>query len=140
MCDSEPEVAVTVRVDVTGCEFCPPPPPEPEPPLPQPVSKGSITANTTITSGRLLKRRRKPIHPRASATEVTGANGNRVWFLLIALAGTAMVIVEELPGVTALGEKLHDAPVGSPEQANDTEPVNPSVPLTVMLAVPELPL
>jgi hypothetical protein len=51
-----------------------------------------------------------------------------------------MVIVEELPGVTALGEKLHDAPAGSREQANDTVPENPSIAPTVMLAVPDPPL
>ena len=38
----------------------------------------SRPANTKITNGSLCKRRRKPTHPKASAIDVTGANGNRI--------------------------------------------------------------
>jgi hypothetical protein len=60
--------------------------------------------------------------------------------LLLALAVSMIVNVEELPAVTEAGEKLHEAPAGSPEQANDTDPAKPSIADTRMLAVPVPPL
>lgn len=60
--------------------------------------------------------------------------------LLLALAVSMIVNVEELPAVTEAGEKLHEAPAGSPEHANDTDPAKPSIADTRMLAVPVPPL
>jgi hypothetical protein len=89
---------------------------------------------------RVLAQRRKPIHAKSSPTDVTGANGNRMRLLLLALAESMIVNVEELPAVTEAEEKLHEAPAGSPEQANDTDPAKPSIADTRMLAVPVPPL
>jgi hypothetical protein len=72
---------------------------------------------------------------------VTGANGNRiVLLLLLAVAGTPIVSVEEPSAVTDVGEKLHVAPEGSPEQVNETDPANPFNAPTMMLALPDPPL
>jgi hypothetical protein len=42
-------------------------------------------------------------------------------------------------GVTVAGEKLHEAPVGSPEQLNETAELNPCVGVTVTVVVPLCP-
>ena len=45
----------------------------------------------------------------------------------------------DVEGVTVEGEKLHVAPAGKPEQANDTNALNPFEGVTVMVAVPDCP-
>ena len=54
---------------------------------------------------------------------------------------TVSVVVDaEVPeGVTVAGEKLHDAPVGSPEQVNVTAEVKPFCGVTDTVAVPFCP-
>lgn len=80
------------------------------------------------------------IHARASAKDVTGANGNCTPLRLLALAETVIVSVEGFPAVTEAGEKPHEAPAGRPEQANETEPENPSIAVTLIVLVPAPPL
>jgi len=49
-------------------------------------------------------------------------------------------IVDVAPGgVTVDGEKLHDAPEGNPEQANETDELNPESDVTETIVVPLLP-
>lgn len=49
-------------------------------------------------------------------------------------------VVEVVPGgVTVAGEKLHVAPVGSPEQPNETAELNPFSGVTESLVVPTCP-
>lgn len=54
---------------------------------------------------------------------------------------TVSVVVEAAvpEGVTVAGKKLHDAPEGNPEQANETAEANPPCGVTETVAVPLLP-
>ena len=77
VCVSDPEVAVTVTVDVTGCEPPPPPPPlEADPPPPQLVSRPKATTLTASTIN-ICKRCRflKPKQHSAAARAEPGSKG-----------------------------------------------------------------
>ncbi len=53
---------------------------------------------------------------------------------------TVNIVDDEAPeGVTVDGEKLHDAPVGSPEQLNKTVELNPFCGVIKMVVVPLCP-
>lgn len=124
-----------------GGGFCPPPPP-PLPDPPHALSENRPTVTATMKSENNCGHRfLKPNQPRASATEVTGTKGIRAGPLLLTFELVATVKVVEIdapPGVTVEGEKLHDAPAGSPEHANDTAWLNPlsGAMLTWVVAVP----
>jgi hypothetical protein len=146
VCCRDPEVAVTVTVEVTGVVPLPPPPPlpppEPEPPL-QLISRESpspLTANkTSIRSCRRLPRLKKS---KAPTSTVSGNSGR---FLLARtgvvedVANVRVVEAVEPDGVTVAGEKPHDAPEGSPEQANETAELKPFAGVTEIDAVPLCP-
>lgn len=131
-----------VTVDVAGGVLCPPSPLDPDPVPPQ-AHKEQTLATKRIAASEAPWRHFRRMHqqPSARANEEMGANGNSAGCLrLLALAATEIVSVEEPPGVAEVGEKLHDAPAGNPEQANDTDPVNPSMADTRIPAVPVPPL
>ena len=70
VCDSAPDVAVTVTVDVTGCE----PPPLEEPP--QPVNRLSPPTLTASNSSNCKRRRfLMPKQQSAIASAEPGMNG-----------------------------------------------------------------
>ena len=58
---------------------------------------------------------------------------------MVAEVATVRVVDVVPGGVTVEGEKLHDAPVGRPEQANETAESNPFEGVTETVVVPLLP-
>lgn len=124
VCWSEPDVAVTLNVEVTGCtggvvDVVPPPLP------PHPLRSPS-PMKTTASTNRPWKRRRflKPNPHRMAASAASGRNGRGLLCIAdvaVEVATVSVVDAAAVPaGVTVAGEKLHDAPDGRPEQANDT--------------------
>lgn len=62
-----------------------------------------------------------------------------VWVPAAARLFTVTFIVELPLPVTELGLKLTVTRLGSPEADSETDPLNPPVPATVMVELPELP-
>ena len=85
-------------------------------------------------------RRRKPTQQKAMAASVaSGIRGFLSGPKLAVLADVAMVSVVvgvAAEGVTVAGEKLQVAPVGCPEQANDTAEENPFSGMMKTVVVP----
>lgn len=124
VCCSEPDAAITVTVDVV--EVGPEPlPAEP----PQPLR--STPPMTAVSSSReRIKRRRffRPKRQNITASAEPGKSRLRPRSTVAVAAEVETVSIVEIAvptGVTVDGEKLHDAPVGSPEQLNETAELNP---------------
>jgi hypothetical protein len=129
-CCSEPDVAVTLTVAVTGGGGVDDPLEEdpPEPP-PHPLS-GHRTATLNASSNSSWNRDRflKKTQASASARNERGSNGLDLCCTAAAVVGAVIVTVVEIgepDGVTVAGEKVHAVPEGSPEQTNETATSNP---------------
>lgn len=139
VCCSEPLVAVTVMVAVTGgrvvllAKVAPP----------HPFSRHKPVTLTTRSSSSC--RPRRLFHPmKHSATASTEPGNSGVEFRCraadVVVVVTVSVVDAGAPdGVTVAGAKLHDAPAGRPVQLNPTAELNPFDGVTVMAAVPLRP-
>src|ERR1700690_4497114 len=100
-------------------------------------------AALTIRSRSISKRPRffKPKQHRIAASVAVGKSALLFRCRAAVVAAVAIVSVVEVVvgGVTVCGEKLHDAPVGSTEQLNETAELNPFSGLTDTVAVPLCP-
>jgi hypothetical protein len=136
---SVPEVAVTVTVEVTGCDP-PPPPPPPDPAPPHPPSTPNPTPSSTS-----INNLRRFLNPKQQTTTASAAPGNsapepRRISAAVEEVATVNVVVLTPAGVGAVKVvKLQVAPNGSPEQANNTFPLNPPSSCTVIVDVPLAP-
>jgi hypothetical protein len=84
----------------------------------------------------------KPKQHSAAARAEPGSKGRESRWRAAEFAEVVTVIVVEVVpgGVTVDGEKLHDAPVGNPdEQLNDTDDANPYSGVTANVVVPLCP-
>ena len=132
VCDSDPDVAVTVTVDVTGSDEVT------TGEAPQPLSR-PIPTTLTASSKSIGKRRRffQPRQQSATARAEPGKSG--LLFRWSAADAAAVVTVSAVDagapdGVTVAGKKLHVAPAGSPEvQLNETAELKPLSGVTVAL-------
>jgi len=90
---------------------------------PHPFMKQTPAAHTASRT-RICKRRRffQPIKQNAAASIEPGTNGlcGCSFVAVDVLEMVSMVEVVPLAGVTVAGAKLHEVPVGSPEQLNAT--------------------
>lgn len=159
VCDVEPAVAVMVTVEVPdGVPVLPPALEEPELP-PHPANPRIVTVSTPTEASS--PNRNPGFHPSAShrtnsidrptsesrtvATSkgAIGQRCSRVGEIIPLRADVVIVIVVvEVPvpvGVTVAGLKLHEAPVGSPEQVKLTGWLNPPLGVTLTELVAELP-
>ena len=140
VCCSDPAVAVTVTVEVTGGGV------EDDPPVecpPQPESR-LRPATPTASSTNVCNRRRlpKPKQHSATARVEYGSSGlvSRWRVAVVAEVVTVSVVEVAAPdGVTVAGEKLHDAPLGNPEQLNETGELKPFWGVTETAVVPLCP-
>jgi hypothetical protein len=114
-------------VDDVGEVVRPPLPPPAEPAPPQaPAMARPITHPTRVNTKGWDPFLLVPKNKRITAKVVTGTSGDRCRvFALLVLNGTEIVrVVATAPpparAVTVVGEKLHDAPPGSPVQENKT--------------------
>jgi hypothetical protein len=140
-------VTVTVYVPAEVPAFPPPPPPPPPlPPPPQPIAliEATSTASPTIAS-QLRRRRGTPISS-TTASAVPPADGQKKFFVRFSAVVAAVVstvsvdVCAVLPlSVTDAGLRLHVggslAAAGVMEQLRLTEPENPFVPTTLIVAV-----
>lgn len=138
--DPDPDVPVTVTVVVTGVwklEL------EEEEPPPQPVNR--LSPMTVTASRRNSCTLRRCLHPRKQSAAASAAPGKRGLELgrtaaLVAVVVTVSVVEAAAPdGVTVAGEKLQVAPVGSPEQVNETADAKPFCGVTDIVAEPVCP-
>jgi hypothetical protein len=142
-CISEPDVAVTVTVDVVGV-----------PPvvgfvvkelLLQPASRVVATTIDGSSSTIQCRRRRFLLTAKPSTTASEEPENNRPEFFEMAADATVVLTdtVELIEPVedTVTGEKLHVAPVGNPEQVNLTAELveKPFCGSNVTVVVPLLP-
>ena len=125
----------SVPLDAVTVTVVPDEPPEVELP-PQPASRRIPTALNARSNGR--KRclfQKTPRNPNATITP--GCSG-RVKEKSVPVRGAVVTvsIVDALPpvGTTVAGEKMHDAPAGSPEHANVVGALNPLSVAMVTLA------
>ena len=100
-----------------------------EPAPPQPLSMPSSTT-LTASSMSIGQRHRffQPKQHNRTASVAPGISGRelRRRAAVIAAAFTVSVVEAAAPdGVTVCGEKLHVAPAGNPEHANETGELNP---------------
>jgi hypothetical protein len=135
----EPLVAITVTVDAVACvvagELV-------HTPRLQPVHR--LSPSATSTSGNICKPRRffQPNQQSATASTEPGNNGLELrWRAAVVVEVVTVSVVEAtVPDVvTVVGEKLHDAPEGNPEQLNDTAPPNAFCGVTKIVVVPLCP-
>jgi hypothetical protein len=132
---AETDEAVTVTVDVTGCRAGfddePQPPTKPD---------AAARRNTAISfDARLLFRPRMNI---ARASTPPGMMGRLTPPLRAALCAAELIIkvVDAVPGsITVAGVKVHEEPLGTPEQAKLTFPLNPFCGWIVTTIVPSPP-
>ena len=133
-CESAPDVAVMVTVEVTGVGGG-----GPEDPPPQPLRKPKPAALSDKTKN--VSRRRRFLNPNpqsAMAKADSGSIGNPLRRCLAVAAEVVTVTdVDVVPGgVTLAGEKLHEAPAGRPEeQAKETAEAKPPCGASEMVAV-----
>ena len=130
----EPAEAVTVTV--LDCDFFL------VPLEPQPLSATSASATTSTESAvkyrRYLRVRARTSRPIPKLQSVSGTAGLIRSVLLCALSVPDMdieVVTAAPVGVTVEGLKLHDNPVGRPEQVKLTALLNPLVGVTVSVDV-----
>jgi hypothetical protein len=137
--ESVPLDAVTVTVELIGPDV-PDEPPEVELP-PQPLSRRIPTALNPRNNGR--KRRLFQKTPKSPHAAITSGYKGRIKRLSAPVRGAVVTVsaVVALPpeGTTVAGEKLHDAPAGSPEHANVAGELNPLRAAIVTLVVPVWP-
>ena len=111
-------------------------------PLPQPAMMPRLATARIINADSPLKRRRKKKQPIKTAidTPPIRPSGSRSVVAVVVAVEIVNVVVAALPeGVTVAGEKLHDAPAGSPEQAKETAAENPFCGATETVAAPLCP-
>jgi hypothetical protein len=133
-CCREPDVAVTVMVDVVGwrgggVELVDDPLPHPESAL-KPIAAAAIA-----TKIGHFRRFRQPMQHRTVASTALDENGIALRCNAAADVVVAMVsAVETAPrvGVTVAGEKLQVTPEGRPEQLNETAVSKPFAGVTEM--------
>lgn len=119
-CCSEPEVAVTVTVDVTGCGWTGGGVlvDADEAPL-HPDSTTRTTLHSASSAERILRHLFLPRKHTATASAEVGSQGPGLRPRATALDAAFTVSVETiLPPATVVEEKLHVTPAGKPEQAN----------------------
>jgi hypothetical protein len=143
VCCSEPDVAVTMTVAVTGCggvdgslEEDPPEPP------PHPLSgHRAATLNARSSGSGNRNRFRQKTQPSASARSEPGSNGLELCRRAAAVDAVIVTVVEtgEPDGDAVVGEKVQDVPEGSPEQPNETAASNPFSGVTDMETDPLCP-
>jgi len=117
-CCNVPDIAVIVTIDVVeagdGVLWD----------LPQPIESISPDDTTAQTASVLaLRRRIRRMQQSVAASVVSGSSNGKVLSAeaIIGVSETVSFVAIAIPeGVTVEGEKLHDAPVGSPEQLNET--------------------
>lgn len=141
VCTSDPEVAVTVTVEITGGggdDLLPE-----DPPL-HPLSKpnpATLTPSSNTSCTLLLFR--NPMKKSTPASAASGKSGCRFLCKLadvVAVVTVKVVVAAAVPdGVTVAGEKLHASPAGSPEHANETAETNNPCGEIEIVAVPLLP-
>jgi hypothetical protein len=135
VCESAPDVAVTVTVELTGGAFDDPDEPPPQPLRMSKPAALSARSNSTCSRRRFLN----PNPQSATAKADSGSIGNPLGrFCAVAAEVVMVTAVEVVPGgVTLAGEKLHDAPAGRPEEhANETAEAKPPCGDSEMVAVP----
>jgi len=138
-CCSDPEVAVTVIVDVVGADVFPTRLEDP----PQPASAARPQRLTARIISCITRRLLQP--KKHSAAAKTDPGKNRLGLPWSAAVEVVVATVRDetiLPAAfTVAGEKLQLAPAGRPEQANVTVEVvaNPFTGVTVAVSVPLLP-
>ena len=139
-CESAPDVAVMVTVEVTGVGGGGP---EDPPPPPQPLRKPKPAALSD--KSKSISRRRSFLNPNpqyAMAKADPGSIGNSLRRCCAVAAEVVTVTdVDVVPGgVTLAGEKLQVAPAGRPEeQAKETAEAKPPCGASEMVAVPLAP-
>ena len=132
---SVPDVAVTVTVEVLVCD---PPPEEPPPhPLARPRPVRLMPSNKSNGNPFLFLNPTKQSTP---ANAASGRSGRRFSCELadVAAVVTVRVVVAAAgpDGVSVAGEKLHAAPAGTPEHANETAEANELCGEIEIVAVP----
>ena len=133
MCCSVPAFAVTVTVDVVGGGG----PPDDPPPPPQ-LARRASPRTPAATKGTTPRRLLQPTRQSAKANADPGNNDNQPrGGAKAAIEVETVSVVEATPpdGVTLVGEKLHDAPAGRPEQLKVTVEANPFTGVTDTVAV-----
>jgi hypothetical protein len=159
VCDVEPAVAVIVTVEVPdGVPVLPPPLVEPElPPHPanpriatltkqQEASSPNRNAGFASSASNRTNSIDRATNKRRTVATGKGAKYHRCSRVgeitaLPADVAIVIVVVEALAplGVTVAGLKLHEAPVGRPEQVKLTCWLNPPLGVTPTVLVAELP-
>jgi hypothetical protein len=127
------EVAVTVTVDVVDEGDDPPPP--------QPVNMLSPITLAVSRSSICIRRRFLKPRKHNTAANIVPGNSGLEWRLRTAVvvgAVTVSVVVSDvvLDSVTLVGEKVHVAPAGNPEQAKVTADEKPFCPVTESVTIP----
>jgi hypothetical protein len=119
LCCSEPDVAVTVTNTVCAGEDDPPHP------VKQVTPKAANASSRNVCAQRRFF---QPSQQRPAASGTPGKSGPELCrtSAIAAEVEIVRVVVAAAPaGITLAGEKLHDAPDGSPEQLNETAEANP---------------
>jgi hypothetical protein len=134
-----PEVAVTVMVDVTGCELAD----DPDVAPPHPVNRAK--PKTPIVSISSIPRRffQPNSHTTAASAEPGSHNIELPRTPAVDLVVVTVSVEVILPaGVTVADEKLHAAPLGRPEQVSVTFEFDekPFSGVTVTVSVPLCPV
>ncbi len=136
----EPDVASTVTVDVEDGEADDP---SIEKLLLQPLTRPNPIRLTASSSTGKQRRFFQPKQHKTAPSAVKGNNGCPPWrraaLAVVAVVTVSVVEAAAPEGVTVAGEKLHDAPEGSPEQLNETGEANPPCGVAVVIAVPLCP-
>jgi hypothetical protein len=133
LCVSDPDVAVTVTVEIEGFGV-PLPPPQPL------ITADPITLRSRTINKRIQRRLVLPMKQNANARTAGSKGTPRLTAAAEAVSATVSVDVAAVPeGVTELGEKLHVALEGRPEQAKETAAANPFWGVMVIASVAELP-
>lgn len=137
VCSIAPDAAVTVMVEVRGrTDFCDPPPPQ---------ALSPETA-TPIASSESVAKRRGFFQPTQQSVatnamvEKSGREPLRRTAVEESVVTVSVVVAATAPeGVTVAGEKLQEAPLGSPEQMNVTAALKPFEAVTETVVAPLLP-
>jgi len=139
-CESAPDVAVMVTVEVTGVGGGGP---EDPPPPPQPLRKSKPAALSDKTKSISRRRRFLNLNPQSAMAKADpGSIGNPLRRCCAVAAEVVTVTdVDVVPGgVTLAGEKLQVAPAGRPEeQAKETAEAKPPCGASEIVAVPLAP-
>lgn len=141
LCDSDPEVAVTVTIAVTGDVPVDVPVDPFDDPPPHPAKNPSPIAASASTSHRRFLP--QPTQQNNAASTDPGTRGNSDGRITFAapefVTVSAVVTAALLEGVTVAGLKPQVVFAGKPAHANETCPVNPFTGLTVTVTAGPLP-